>query len=254
MNKVLKNENMLLQELSTRKVLTLQDAMSILKVSESTARRLFVNLEKKGMCVRNNGNIRMLENDLTNIYVYESLEKTNILEKDVIANKAITLLKSNDIIFLDSGTTLAKFSAKIAEALKNKRLTNLTIYTNSFMNFTILKDCAKIILLGGEYRENRKDFCGMIPEIIIREICINKSFIGADGYKKNAGFTAIDLETVRLQRAIIESSEENYILADEKKFKRACGMCFAREKNIARIITNDKRSIEKIIMDKDKIL
>lgn len=238
MNKTQRNEMILLKELNTEKIIDIKQAMSLLGVSESTVRRLFVNLEQKGVCIRGHGCIRIFDNDITNIYVYERVENTDVEAKEMIADKAMKYIESNDTIFLDAGTTLAKLSARIADALRDNLIHDLTIFTNSLVNLNILKDYAKVNVIGGEYRDNRKDFCGIIAEMAIKNIYFNKCFVGTDGYGKGVGFTASDFQTARISQLLIANSKESYILADAKKFKQTSGICFAKEEDITAVITN----------------
>ena len=238
MNKTQRNEMILLKELNTQKIIDIKQAMNLLGVSESTVRRLFVNLEQKGVCIRGHGCIRIFDNDITNIYVYERVENTDVEAKEIIADKAMKYIESNDTIFLDAGTTLAKLSARIADALRDNLLHDLTIFTNSLVNLNILKDYAKVNVIGGEYRDNRKDFCGIIAEMSIKNIYFNKCFVGTDGYGKGVGFTASDFQTARISQLLIANSKESYILADEKKFKQTSGICFAKDEDITAVITN----------------
>ena len=124
MGNVQKHEAILLKELNIRKVLSVDGAMKLLNVSESTVRRLFASMEDKGICVRNSGCIKLLNNDFTNIYVYEHMESTNVSEKTIIARKALEYIEPGDIIFLDAGTTLARLSMEIIQAIQNKQLCN----------------------------------------------------------------------------------------------------------------------------------
>lgn len=239
MNKTQRNEMILLKELNTEKIIDIKHAMNLLQVSESTVRRLFVNLEQKGVCVRGHGCIRIFDNDITNIYVYERVETTSVAAKEVVADRALKLIQSNDVIFLDAGTTLAKLSAKIAEALRDNRLHNITIFTNSLVNLNILKDYTQVNVIGGEYRDNRKDFCGIIAEMAIKNICFNKCFVGTDGYSEGVGFTASDFQTARISQLLIANSEKSYILADVEKFKQTSGICFAKDEDVTAVITNE---------------
>lgn len=239
MNKTQRNEMILLKELNTEKIIDIKQAMNLLGVSESTVRRLFVNLEQKGVCIRGHGCIRIFDNDITNIYVYERVENTDVEAKEIIADKAMKYIESNDTIFLDAGTTLAKLSARIADALRDNLLHDLTIFTNSLVNLNILKDYAKVNVIGGEYRDNRKDFCGIIAEMAIKNIYFNKCFVGTDGYGKGVGFTASDFQTARISQLLIANSKESYILADKKKFEQTSGICFAKDEDVTAVITNE---------------
>ena len=200
-------------------------------------------MEDKGVCVRNSGCIRLLNNDFTNIYVYEHMESANISEKTIIAQKALECIKPGDILFLDAGTTLAKLSIKIAQAIQEKKLSDITIFTNSLVNFNILKDYGVVNLIGGEYRENRKDFYGAVTEMIIKNVCFSKCFIGTDGYSKSKGFIASDFISASILKNVIESSELCYLLADADKFGKTSGMRFASKEEITAVITNDTAAV-----------
>ena len=239
MNKTQRNEMILLKELNTEKIIDIKQAMNLLGASESTVRRLFVNLEQKGVCIRGHGCIRIFDNDITNIYVYERVENTDVEAKEIIADRAMKYIESNDTIFLDAGTTLAKLSARIADALRDNVLHDLTIFTNSLVNLNVLKDYTKVNVIGGEYRDNRKDFCGIIAEMAIKNIYFNKCFVGTDGYGKGVGFTASDFQTARISQLLIANSKESYILADKKKFRQTSGICFAKDEDITAVITNE---------------
>lgn len=243
---VQKHETILLKELNARKVLSLDSAMQLLHVSESTVRRLFASMEDKGICVRNSGSIKLLNNDFTNIYVYEHMESTNVLEKAIIAEKALSYIKSGDILFLDAGTTLARLSMAIMQAIQEKRLSNITIFTNSLINFNLLKGHCVVNLMGGEYRENRKDFHGALVDMVIKNVCFSKCFIGTDGYSKGKGFIAADFISARILKSVIESSQLCYILADTNKFGKTSGMRFAENEDVTAVITNDPNGLEDI--------
>ena len=57
-------EALLLQTLLTAKTLDTAQAMSLLNVSESTARRLFAELEQQNLVIRKYGGIQLAQNCL----------------------------------------------------------------------------------------------------------------------------------------------------------------------------------------------
>lgn len=244
MSKMQMNEKTLLQELMIRKVINIEDAMNLLGVSESTVRRLFLKLEKTGACVRGHGSICVLDNGFLNAYTYERAANTEATKKETIAEKAIQLINDGDVIYLDTGTTVAKLAVKLADALRDNKLRGLMIFTNSLMNLNILKDYTQVFVIGGEYRDNRKDFCGTLTEQMVRAVCYSKCFIGTDGYVKGAGFTATDFQTAVVEQAVIANSKERYILADSEKFNKRSVVCFAKESDITAIVTDTPESLD----------
>lgn len=244
MGKTQNNENLLMKELKARKVVSVQEAMDILGVSIATVRRLFTRMEEKGLCIKGQGCIHAVDNGFMNIYTYESAENSKSRKKEIIADKALKLIEDGDVIYLDEGTTLAKLSARIADAIRDRKLSNVTVFTNSLINLNLLKNYVQVHIVGGEYRDNRKAFCGLIAEKTVGEICFSKCFVSIDGYTKGAGFTATDFETASLERTVILNSRESYLLADSEKFQKTSMVVFAKEKDITMIVTDDIQELD----------
>lgn len=212
------NEQQILNYLRTHKKITVDQAILITDSSDSTVRRTFKRLEETGTCLRYFGGLR-LNSDINNSsdYYYENTENKNIEAKQKIATLALSFLEDNDVIYLDSGTTLARFAALIADALERKKIKGLTIFTNSLVNLNLLKN-HNIILIGGNFRQHRKDFHGYIAEDTLRTLHFKKCFLGTDGFSPVEGFTTTDFMTARLNELALEHSEKKYVLMDSSKF------------------------------------
>ena len=79
---------------------------------------------------------------------YEKREVKNLEEKKAIGEKALELVRDNDIIAIDIGTTTLEF----ARVLVGKR--KLTVITNSMKIAMVLSadPNIRVIMLGGEVR------------------------------------------------------------------------------------------------------
>lgn len=137
MGKVQEHERQLLDRLKAVGRLSLTDAVNLLKVSESTVRRLFIRLEKDGHVIRNYGGVQYFSEPNMN-YSFEQLEGRNVAQKQAIAAYAVLLVENNDTIYIDSGTTLSHFSALLNARIETDALQNVTIFTNSLMNLNTL--------------------------------------------------------------------------------------------------------------------
>lgn len=239
MKKTMMQELILTKELNIRKKITLTEAMELLNISESTARRLFGRLEKGGQCIRGYGSITLSKHNDSSAYKFENVESIRISQKEKIAKRAIKLVEPGDIIYLDSGTTVYQFGLALAEALKDRTISNITVFTNSFVNLINLNKYVTVNLIGGEYRDNRKDFCGYIAEETIKGLHFTKCFLGTDGYSKEKGFTTTDFNTARLNSLAIENSENSIILMDSSKFNTFSMVGFSKNNNMTTIITDN---------------
>lgn len=239
MKKTVAQETVLLKELQMSGSVTLQDTIEKMGISVSTARRLFIRMEEKGYAIRSHGKISLPDSTYS-FYSYETSEELYVKEKKAIAKEAISLISDGDTLFLDSGTTVCLFSMALAEALRQKNLKNITVFTNSYMIINILNGCATVNLVGGTFRPNRKDFCGYMAERAIRDCHFSKCFLGTDGYHSSIGFTTTDFESAKICEAAMPNSDNSVILMDSHKFGRAALVGFSKGDDISLVISDEK--------------
>ncbi len=228
-------EQKLLEMMAKNKRVTLNEAITSLDVSESTVRRLFVRVEEAGKGVRDYGGIRLAADAVE--YSFEAFGERMLDEKRNISLTAVTLLRPGDTVYLDSGTTLACFAEVLRDHIKHNVIDDITVFTNSLVNLNILDEVAKVNLIGGEYRRNRRDFCGYLAEEAIKSLHFTKCFLGADGYSMNVGFTATDFSTARLNELVLKNSNDSYILLDSGKFNIQSVVSYSKNLKVTAAIT-----------------
>lgn len=244
MNKIKMQEAMLLKELQLKGKVSLKEVMLKFGFSESTARRLFTRTEKNGIGIRSFGYIQLVSEEPFNIYSYESSEAKRLKEKKAIAAEAVKLLKDGDSIFLDSGTTVFQFTVMLNDVLLQSKLKNIKVFTNSLSNLNVLQKTATVNLIGGEYRPNRRDFCGYVTEKTIKDYHFDKCFLGTDGFALKNGFTTTDFNTSRISQAAITNSDKSFILMDSSKFNTPSTISFSTGKDIFALICDEKATKE----------
>lgn len=229
-------EQELMTRLSIVQKLTLAEAMELLRISESTARRMFAKLEKDGFAIRTHGGIQMVNNAMT-LYSFEYGARTNIEKKTAIAREAVKLLEDGDVVFCDSGTTIQCMCAQLIYRLKKEKL-NIKLYTNSLANLELLSPHMQVNLVGGEYRANRKDFCGYLTEQALTGVFFTKCFVGADGCVGGTTFTTTDFETARMNQIAMRNSEQTIMLVDSSKFHNTCHVSYVPAESLHTIVTD----------------
>lgn len=247
MSKFIDRENMLLEILKVRKKLSTVEATQLLNISESSARRLFTDMEKSNKIIRMYGGIQLSSSSgFDPSYSFDVFEKKNVLSKQSIANYTSTLITDNDILYFDCGTTMLQLALATKNRILNSELNNIRVITNSLPNLQILNDVCDVILVGGKYREGRKDFAGYASEKFIRNFNYKKSFFGADGFDPVQGFTAMDAETARMSELVISRSEKNYVLLDSSKICVLSFISFADASVIEAVITDSEIDENKV--------
>jgi len=249
MGKVSARESQILEMLQKRQKLSLAEIISYFDISDSTARRLCVDLARKGRVIRGFGGVYSIPeaSEIRNDYEYEVLEAENVQEKSQIGAYASGFVQNNDTIFLSGGTTLAQFSKYLAEKLKQGQIKPL-ITTTSVINAEILSPYNKVLLIGGEYRPHRRDVAGYFSEKMISGIHFDKCFLGIDAIDVEAGLMAFDIETASLDDLVSTHSDTKFILADSQKFKRRSYITYSNISPSHIVITDGK--IDEAIVSK----
>lgn len=235
-------EQLLKSRLSVVNKLTLSEAMELLSSSESTVRRMFSRLESEGFAIRVHGGIQRLSSGLAD-YSFENVVQANLDKKTAIAREACKLLKDGDIIFCDSGTTIRCFCVEMVEYIRQNNL-RIKVYTNSIANLELLSPYMQVWLIGGEYRANRKDFCGYLSDQSLKGLLFDKCFVGADGCIGGKQFTTTDFETASMNEIAIANSRCTIMLTDASKFSASSHVSYVTADKLQFIITDSTANPE----------
>lgn len=139
--------------------------------------------------------------------------------KEAIALRAFASIAENDIVFLDSSTTVYY----LARRLQETSFANLAIVTNSV---SIIQDFHKFpahyvrVGLGGSYDPQLNSFLGpaTVREMESREI--SKAFVSAFGLGNGQASTNQEHHAALLKQ-VLERAGRKSLLADKGKFDRS---------------------------------
>ena len=252
MSKQFERRALILETLKHKAKLNTTEVVELLNVSESTARRLFSDLERQGKVLRNYGGIQLANNNHI-INSFEQLAKTNIEEKIRIASYGAEMVEDHEIIYIDSGSTMYQFSIALAEKIKNGKIPDVKILTNSMANHQILAPISNVILIGGEYRPRQKDFAGYVSNRVIQLFSFTKSFLGADAVNLTDGLMVADADTASLVEIAIKRSKKIVILADSSKLEKLSFVSYAPLEKVDELVTSEGTD-DGIINDFKKVI
>jgi DeoR/GlpR family transcriptional regulator of sugar metabolism len=230
-------KNAIIRMLSVNDFLKFDELVKKLNVSDATIRRTLVKLEEEGKIIRTHGGARLFY-PRQSIYQFNKKSSINVEQKIAIGKAAAKIIKSNEVIFLDSGTTVLRVAEAAALRIKSEQLNDLTVITNSIMVAEVLGDLCKVILLGGQIRLYRKDVFGPLVEKNIKMFRARKAFIGADGLTLEEGLMTTDEYTSKIDEEMINGSKQIILVADSTKFNRLSFVSYAHLKDIDICITD----------------
>ena len=238
MGKVDLRKKAIMRMLSVDDSLKVEELVEKLDVSEATVRRTLADLEKEGKVIRTHGGVKLFYTK-PSVYLFNKRSSINVEQKTAIGKYAAGYVNSEEILFLDSGTTVLKVAQALDQRIKSGQINNLTIITNSMAVADVLGDSTKLILLGGHVRLNRRDVCGPFAEKSIKMFRAHKSFIGADGITVDGGLMTTDEYTSRIDEEMIARSQKVVLVADSSKFYNTSFITYGKIDDIDIIVTDE---------------
>ncbi len=216
---------------SERKV-QVEDLSRRFGVSEVTIRKDLSQLENRGVLLRTHGGAVLAEKpDMVVSLHRRSLEQTR--EKLAIAREAAGRIQDGESILLDTGsTTLA-----LARELHGR---SLNVITNSLTIAVELSADEEmgVIVLGGRLRRSSLALMGAMPLEQLKNLHIDRAFMGASGFDVKAGFSCQNLIEAETKRVMLTTAREAIMLVDYSKFGRAAFAPFCGLDDIQCVITD----------------
>lgn len=205
------------------------------QVSESTVRRDLRELEEAKLLRRTHGGAVLLQQDSVEPSFVEKEDRYR-LQKEGVAQKALSFIEEGDTIFLDSGTT----TYFIAKHLRNFQ--KLTVVTNSNMVVQELNQLKHLDLLltGGTLRYETQAMVGPIADRAIDSIRVDKLFLAINGIDPDAGLTTPNLTEAETKRRMIQSAKQVILVTDHSKFGKVSFAKVAELSDIHHCIVDDE--------------
>ena len=207
----------------------------MLGVDRSTVRRDLERLEARGLARRTRGGaLPGPASGLADIpYEVKRIEHTP--EKRAIGQAAAARVCEGEAVLLDSGST----TYQIALELRTYR--DISVVTNDLNVAMCLADSpgVRLVVAGGFLLESVYTLVGPRGVQELRELHVDRAFLGADAIHHRAGITNVTFVEVETKQAMIGAAREVVVVADSSKFEhhalaKVCGL-----EEIDLILTDD---------------
>ena len=212
------------------------DIAKTLEVSETTIRRDLNKLAKKKLLRRTHGGAMSII-AVGQEMKFDIQKEKFIQEKKKISVAAAMLVEEGDVIFIEAGTTGLQTVLNITNKKK------LTILTNSCDIATLLAKANPhytIILSGGLLKIETRSLVGPMADNAIKNINVDKAFIGITGIDLEKGITTTDQIEAQTKRNIIDSAKKVIALCDHSKLGHVSVNFVAPLKKIDILITDSE--------------
>ena len=216
--------NQILAKLHLEGQVRVKELSQYFQVTEDCIRKDLTILEKTGQLKRIHGGAMQVRTNLHAINVVERIDKY-VMEKKVIAQKAVELIEPGSMIFLGISTV----NLEIAKLIYQKNL-NITVVTNMIDIMEIFKENCKtlLIFIGGTLNRARDGFIGSMTIDLLRKYKFDLSFMGVVGIDVYDGkITTYDVNDGLTKKEVISSSKKCYIVAESAKLNLDGNYAFA---------------------------
>lgn len=222
----------ILRLLDERKAATVQELTELLNTSESTIRRDLNALHNLGRLNKVHGGATSIvsgyatkEDDVTVKY------QLNAQEKQAIARHAASLLRPNDFVFLDAGTTTEQMIDFIAE------MSAVFVTDGIFLAKKLAKRGLTVFVPAGRIKAATEAVVGSETIDSLSRYNFTVGFFGTNGIAVREGFTTPDVDEARVKSEAMARCRRKIMLADASKFGLVSSVSFAKLSD-AEIITN----------------
>jgi DeoR family transcriptional regulator, fructose operon transcriptional repressor len=205
-----------------KKTVTVQELMTELGTSESTIRRDLNTLDSDGRLTKVfGGAIARGVTFSTKDDTITARENCNHAEKIEIAKYAASLIKPDDFVYLDAGTT----TNLIIDFIVEKKA---VFVTNSFSHAKHLSEAGfHTYIIGGEIKQPTEAVVGEEAVESLSKYNFTKGFWGTNGVSLSTGFSTPDVNEALIKKAAIARTRERFIVCDASKFSQISCVTFA---------------------------
>lgn len=213
-------------------------------VTEDCIRKDLTVLQKKELLKKIYGGAVQVRVHSEDYFASQRIGK-NQEEKIKIAKKAMGVIRSRNVIFLDNSTS----NIELARQLVSSEL-NVTVVTNMIevMHvFAASKSGVELIFVGGTFSRGKDSFNGALTNEILRKFRFDKSFLGVVGVDLDRNcVTTFMAEDATTKRTILDCSTQSYMMLESRKLSSEGNFVFAEIEDFSGAI------LEREAEEKDK--
>jgi DeoR/GlpR family transcriptional regulator of sugar metabolism len=199
------------------------------RVSEDAVRRDLRELAAQGLCKRVYGGALPLSAAATPL---KQRRHEHAERKAALARKAVTLVRQNQVLLMDAGSTNAAIAAALPENF------GLTVVTNApdVAQVLIDREGFQIVLIGGHIHAGIGGAVGAQAIKDIGRIRADLCFPGACAIDAEQGLWSFDSEEALLKRAMITASGETVVVVTQDKLCSAATYQVAGTREVQHLV------------------
>lgn len=159
--------------------------------------------------------------------------RANAAAKAIIAERAIALIRPDDTIAVDAGSTAYLLAESLPEDFRGVVITNSVPVIQLFVD----QPGRRVLGLGGDLVHSSQAFAGPMTADDARRLRADTFFLGAAAVDRHGCYVAADVErTTKL--AFMDIADRVILLADHEKFSRRAPVLLAPLERVDTVVTD----------------
>ncbi len=224
----------IIEYLNTHNLATVDELVAYTNASAATIRRDLIKLDSIGEVYRLHGSVSLRKNAVRQPTTSEKLTQHHEA-KMRIAAAASKLIRENDSLVLDAGTT----TIELARNLLDRQVKIIT----TDLNIGLLlcgHDNLSVSLTGGNLDSSSQSCTGDLARQMLERIHPKFSFVSCNAWDLEQGITAPTAEKAHLKSDIMQAAAQVVLLADSSKYGK-----------VQLFEVSSLQQVDEIITDKD---
>ncbi len=212
-----KRRALIMGELNRQETVRVTELSKRLGVSEVSIRRDIQYLEEIGVLRRVHGGATRIPNgdgarDAASVAPAAYLE-----QKRRIGQAAAAMIKSDDCIILDSGSTALQVAVQLPENVLRSSKFSVITASLPVINQLVTQKNLDLIVLGGIFLAEYQVMVGPNTLDALRGLHADKMFLGTDGLTFSQGVTTSNVLEAEVDRAMVRAASQIIVVTDSSK-------------------------------------
>lgn len=211
--------SLILDCLKEKETVSVSELCEATETSEATIRRDLSELESQGRLIKVRGGA-MIPDFIQRDQAPGVRRAAKTKEKSKIADKALSLIKNGDVVYLDASTT--------TEALAGRPLPEQATYFTNDISIAarLVERGLSVHVIGGLLKPSTRALVGEENVANLNRLSFTIGFFGANAYDEE-GFSTPDVGEASCKRVAVSRCEKAYVLADSSKAGKRSSVIFA---------------------------
>lgn len=229
----LERQKKILEILSKKQAVTVDELCARLYSSGATIRRDLQALESNGLLRRTHGGAVFVDGNARD-FPLTMRETENLIPKSIIAKRALPYIHEGQTLFMDASSTVCQLAEKLTG------FQHLRVITNGLKTANILSEIegVEVYGTGGRLRENAKSFVGPQAIEFVSRFTADLAFFSCRGVHPETGATDSSEDEASLKRMYMRNAKRVILLCDASKLGKENFCKIGSLGEVWKIITN----------------